>query len=457
VLLPLAGCSDFIAAPEADPNAVPEATASQLFVAHQANMFFWHGSTMIRFAANWMQQLGGVGRQSADHERYAVNEQDFEDMWFPPYIQGGIIDLKKARALTDERGDRVFTGILKVHEAFMMGMMAGFFGDIPYSEASNPEIAEPALDDQLTVFAAVLSLIDSAIADLQSGTGLGPGAADFNFGGDAASWIAAANSLKARFNLHLVEVDGTSRYTQALAAAEQGIDDIAGNWTQVHTTNTSEANPWFLFDAAGRSGDIVAGAAHVDRVNGGTPADLTDDDPRALLMWGLGAGDFAGQLIGHDNNPETGDPGAAASFLNIPQEADYNNPIVSCTETQFIIAEAQSALGNDAAAIAAAKDALACQEDYWEVDLTAEKAAFDGLSGAALMVAIMSQKFVSVFMNPEIWNDFKRTCLPVRLPTAPASEIPGRWLYGQQERQTNSNVPDVASQPVRNDNDPNPC
>jgi hypothetical protein len=458
-LLPLAGCSDFIAPPESDPNAVPFATANQLFVAHQANLFLWHGGTATRFSGIWMQQFGGTGRQSQDHERYAINEQDFAPMWFPVYIQGGLIDLRKARALTEEAGDRVFTGVLKVSEALMIGMAASYFGDIPYSEAVNPEFAEPKLDDQLGVYAAVLSLLDSGISDLQSGVGTGPGVNDFNFGGDAGKWTAAAHSLKARYNLHLVEVDGSSRYTQALAEAEQGISGVPqlNNWTQVHTTNSNEANPWFLWTAAGRAGDITGGALHIDLMNGGTPADLTDDDPRIGLMWGFGLTAFEGQYIGHSNNPGPGDPGPSASFLNIPATSAYNNPIVSCTETQFIIAEAHSALGNDASARAAAKAALACQELWWSVDLSAEKAEFDGLSGAALFEGIMTQKYVSILGNPEVWNDFKRTCTPSREPTAPASEIPARFIYAQQERQTNSNVPDPASAPKRNRNDPNPC
>jgi hypothetical protein len=453
----LAGCSDFIAPPESDPNAVPAATANQLFVASQANLFLWHGGTAVRFISNWMQQMGGTGRQSADHERYAVNETDFGPMWFPVYTGGGLIDLRKARALTEESGDRVFTGILKVSEAVLIGMAASYFGDIPYSEAVNPEIAEPKLDDQLSVYAAVQSLLDSAISDLQSGVGVGPGVNDFNFGGDPAKWIAAAHSLKARFLLHLVEVDGTSRYSEALNHAQQGIDDPSGNWRQIHSTNSNEANPWFLWTAAGRAGDIAGGALHINLMNGGTPANLDDDDPRISKMWTFGLSDFDGQYIGHSNNPGPGDPGADASFLNIPGQADYDNPIVSCTETQFIIAEAQSALGNDPAAIAAAKAALGCQEGWWGVDLSDLKASFDGLSGQALFEKIMEQKYVSLFVNPEVWSDFKRTCLPARQPTAPATEIPGRFIYAQQERQTNSNIPDPASAPIRNANDPNPC
>ncbi len=464
ILLPLAGCSDFVAPPESDPNAVPSATADQLFVAHQVNLWFWHSGTGARFASNWMQQMGGVARQSADHEKYIVDEGNMNDMWDPVYQQGGLIDVRKAQGQARDDSRTLFLGILQVHEAFMMGMLASLFGDIPYSEAVDPEIREPVLDDQAAVYSAVQSLLDQAISNLQSGGGQSPGAADFNFGGDAARWIAVAHTLKARFHLHLVEVEGTSRYQQALAEAQQGISSAAGDWREIRSSSAVESNSWFVWEGR-RAGDLRTNALLVNLMNGGTPADLSDDDPRAILYFRPGTGDFAGQIIGHVTGTEPGDPASDASWLNIPGTASWNAEIVTCTENQFIIAEAQSALGNAAAAIAAAKAALDCEEDEWSVDLSDQKAEFDGLSGQALFDQIMEQKFVGVLLNMEIWNDFKRTCAPFRSaepsgrgnPPYIAGEIPGRFFYSENERQTNTNIPAASQQLSRNDNDPSPC
>ena len=55
----------------------------------------------------------------------------------------------------------------------------------------------------------------------------------------------------------------------------------------------------------------------------------------------------------------------------------------------------------------------------------------------------------------EVWNDYKRTCLRRRSPSA--GGMPGRLYYGQAERQSNTNIPEPAQQPARNENDPNPC
>ena len=82
----------------------------------------------------------------------------------------------------------------------------------------------------------------------------------------------------------------------------------------------------------------------------------------------------------------------------------------------------------------------------------------------ATLENIMEEKYVTLFLNIEAWNDYKRTCLPALAP-APASlgsttpgtnPVPGRLPYGITEINANPHTP--AASPVgRNPNDPNPC
>jgi hypothetical protein len=74
-------------------------------------------------------------------------------------------------------------------------------------------------------------------------------------------------------------------------------------------------------------------------------------------------------------------------------------------------------------------------------------------SGPDLLRAIMEEKYIALFQNIEIWNDYKRTCLPNLRPVT-GLKIPGRFFYGVTERQTNPNIPEAGDQPFRNDNDP---
>jgi hypothetical protein len=430
----LVAACDFISPTETDPNAVPQATVDQLFTSIQVNSFFFAEGQISRIASLWMQQMEGTDRQFQSLSGYIFNEESADGEFSTIYTGGGLIDLAEAIALAEAADRRVYAGILKVHEAFLFGMAASIFGDIPYSEAASEGIDAPALDDQAAVYAAVQARLDEAIADLGSGQGTGPGGADLNFGGDAARWTAVAHTLKARFHLHWGEANGDAAYQSALSEAEQGIATAAGSWKAVHSSAATEQNLWYQF-MRDRSGYISSG----DHL---LPMMVADDDPRLPLYFSSVSG--GGFVPRQSVLSETG--------YGAP---DFDFPMVTCAETAFIRAEAHARLGDEGAARAAARDGLACQEAEWGVDLAVQGAALDAATGGALLDAIMSQKYAALFLNMEVWNDYKRTCLPAIAERS--GGMPGRLYYGQAERQSNPNIPAPAQQPLRNDNDPEPC
>ncbi len=446
--LVLGGC-DFITPVTTNPNAVPTASVEQLFTAIQVNSYFLAEGQISRIAAIWTQQMAGTDRQFVSIDSYVITEEDANGEFSTVYTGGGLIDIRTAIALANDNGRRTFEGILKVHEAYMIGMTASIFGDIPYSEAANADIAEPVLDGQAAVYAAIQSLLDEAIADLgsgQAGVG-GPGLADLSLGGDVAAWTAVAYTLKARFHMHWGETTA-SAYVDALAAAQNGIQDAAGTWKTIHSNAATENNLWFQFQRD-RSGYISSGDHLLALMDG-------DSDPR-LYLW------YSCQDPDKQFPPDcdqTTIPGPAKARVSELSPTGYgsssfNLPMVSCAENAFIIAEAQFAASNFAAAITAAEDGLTCQEDEWSVDLAAQATAIGLLTGAPLLAAIMDQKYIALFLNAEVYNDYKRTCLPAI--TENTGGMPGRLFYGQDERQSNTNVPEPGAQPARNANDTNAC
>ena len=428
------GC-DFTSPVTTNPNNVPEASVDQLFTGIQVNSYFLTEGQIARITAMWTQQLMGLDRQFLSIDDYIITEGDVSDEFSTAYTGGGLIDIRTAISLAEDAGRRVYTGILKVHEAYIIGMTASIFGDIPYSEAATANIAEPRLDDQAAVYTAIQTLLDDAIADLASGAGATPEVFDLNFGGDAASWTSAAYTLKARFHMHWGEATGASAYAAALAAAQNGIQDVGNTWHAVHSPLATENNLWFQFQRD-RAGLLAAGEFLV-------PLMVADTDPRLPMYFSDPGGGFA---PGFSKLSPTG-YGAPA----------FNFPIVSCAENAFIMAEAQfsGSPSNEAAAITAAQDGLTCQENARGVDLSATKATVAGLTGASLLAEIMDQKYIALFLNAEVYNDYKRTCLPAI--TEHPGGMPGRPFYGQDERQSNSNIAEPAQQPIRNDNDPAAC
>jgi hypothetical protein len=458
------GACDFIEPVSANPNAIPDATLDQLLIGTTVKSFRLSGWGGL--GGLWLQQLDGISRQRVAGAHYNVDEFFFSGLFLMAYEGAGLIDIR--RGIAEAAGRRTYAGILKVYEASFIAATASMYGDIPYSEAVNPDITVPVLDAQRDVHDAVLILLDEAVADMQSGEGIPPTVTDLAFGGDLGAWVAVANTLKARYHLHWAEVDGSSRYTAALASANQGILDASRDWVADFSNAVSEQNGWHFITLD----DLVAGEFLVEALK-------ARSDPRLPFYFGEGTGPYTGDFVGsHPNDPT--DPATDASELacgiNFPGPAgcplgrgyaseDWDFPILTCAENYFIMAEAEYNVGTEAGARAALDAALACEEVRKDMDLSATRVTVAGLSGTALFDEIMMQKYFSLFLTNEIWNDYKRTCLPA-ITTFGGLQIPGRLFYPQQEREANPNIPSAAEQSASdphgrpggaNANDPNPC
>ena len=126
--------------------------------------------------------------------------------------------MTKGEHIIANSNNDLLRGIAMVVEAHAFGTAASLFGDIPYSEAGNSEIQDPAFDSQVQVYTQVIARLDEAISTLNSASS-GSIPEDIYFGGDKAKWIAAANTLKARFYLHQKD------YPSALSAAQKTFFD----------------------------------------------------------------------------------------------------------------------------------------------------------------------------------------------------------------------------------------
>jgi hypothetical protein len=456
----LAACDGFVSSDTTNPNQIADPTLDQLFIPVQVNTFFFNEADVGRITSVLVQQMGGTARQAASWDTYVLNEDDADLDFSAVYAQGGLIGVQSAEQRATDADRITYRGILEVHEAYLIGMAASVWGDIPYSEAAKPDITAPKRDAQHDVYAAVQQLLDAAITDLASGQGAGPGPADLNFGGDPARWTAVANTLKARFYMHWVEAQakgvagaetacGGNCLSNAIAAAQKGIQSSAGDWANLHSASATEQNLWYQFTQQ-RSGDVASGAYLVNLLNGGTPGDTDDDDPRLALFFTEGTGPNEGEFVGSP----AGAPNASASQLSNEAgklgAADAALGFVTCSENQFILAEAQYRSGSEPAALAALNAGRACEASRWGVTLP----PLSGLSGAALLDAIRTQKYIALVLNIEAYNDFKRSGLPGFEP-ANDQGVPGRLFYGSTERESNSdNIPTPNDQPPRNENDP---
>jgi hypothetical protein len=462
----LGACSDFINNVPGNENVVQNASVSQLLTAIQLNTWLFNEGHLSRLSSLWTNQMAGIDRQFSSLDKYIFGEDEVDTEMSSLYPGGGLLDLRLARARADSQTLAHTSAVLKIHEAYLFGEAASIWGDLPYSAALGGAAApKSTVDTQESIYAAVQTLLDQAIAALAVAGTASDNAVladrDMSFAGNAARWSRVAYSLKARFYMHWVEAQAAGGaaataantacagncLTKALAAASNGINTAAGNWESVHSTASTEANWWYQFNSE-RSGYVAAGALMVDSLTARA-------DPR-LPIYFTGP-PYVGSKPGQDNG--------SASPLNIGSGGiaapEAGLPLISCAETQFIVAEAQYRLGATAAANTALQAGIACQEAHFGVDIANPPA----LAGAALFHEIMLQKYFALFLNMESWNDYKRTCEPniaagVKVGGSLANKpIPARVFYGESERQSNDNlsVPGTGNNGLRNRNDPVSC
>jgi hypothetical protein len=435
-LLGMAGCKgDFLTAGETqvDPNRPLIATARNLFIGVQANLWGIWGSDPARIAGILAQQFtGGQSQYQSQIQNYSINETVTNGLHSSLYLGGGLVDIKQIEAAAVAANDKLFQGITQVTEGALMGTGADYFGDLVYSQAlqgvsnglqqASSSLPNPKLDDQLTVYDSVQKVLSAGIANMASSTStdVGPGEADLVYGGDPELWTPMAHTLKARFYMHTAEVRGNAAYAAALAEAQQGIKSDAGNYVGAFQSGSGQQNFWYQFEVtAGRQGYVIP--------NTGFDAFLASrNDPRRDEYFRT----VKGKL---DLSAERLAP-------------DFQQPYVTYDENTLIWAEAAYRLGDQATALAK------LNEERANHGLPAEAVA-----GQALIREILSEKYIADFqLGPEAWNDYKRTCFPNLVPTG-TGKIPGRLYYDTSERQTNpTNIPNPGTAPngFRNRNDP---
>ncbi len=448
-LLPFAlltGCSDWLTGNKLtdNPNSPKVAGRDALFVGVTVTATNLQSGDVARLFSMWMQSMAGTDRQYIPLGQYIFDEDAFSGDWTIVYAGGGLIDERAIQAQALSVGDSTYAGIAKVMEALSMGTAADLWGDVPYREAVGTSLT-PHLDPQQQVYADIQAQLDTAVAWIpcQSLTCGGPGTNDlwYNTSGTTplatqkAEWLALAHTLKARYFMHVSTMD-PSAYASALAVAQQGISSPAGDFKSYQSTNPNEWNLWYQFIVIQRSGYISAGGFLVNLLK-------STSDPRLSQYYSTNSvGDYVGA-------PPTGGSGDYSQLADARGGADagqaFHQPIVTYAENQLIIAEAALQTGNQALAISAYNAERASQGlGPW-------------IGGPITEQAIITEKYIADFQEIEVWNDWKRTCLPT-LVAASAGGIPGRLLYPlSSERDANPNIPPPNQQPPRNWNQPNAC
>ncbi len=469
------GCNSFLTGDKlsSNPNLPTSASIRPQFVGVQAGQFAFQEGTVAMMMCEWVQACNGTNsrfvQQAAQYifgeaSNIGANSGD----WALVYGGGGLVDIRGVEAKAQAAGDSVWLGIAKIWEALTIGTASDMWGDIPYSEAGvNPQ---PKLDNRFDILNALETLLDQAIAELNSGIGAGPEDADLVLGGDAAAWERVAHTLKARYYMHMAESLGTPAYQNAITEALQGINDSTGSsdFASFHTTANSERNMWAQFQTSSGFGpDLQAGKAMVDVMKARRDPRLPSYYcPNVRASWAASkkyvprTSTKTGSLIvdpnGYlqevtaataDSMSGTSQPSWSTSIggtttdnhvtwtnVGLPYAGDdYNTPerlpiskfncglparfkdnaripYVSYAENELILAEAYQQTGNDALALQHLNNARAfANAAYPHSPPLQDLPALAGITTATgLLDSIMVEKWIALFQNIETINDYRR-------------------------------------------------
>ena len=308
----LTGCNDYLDV-DTDTDNPTVAPLNQLLpnveitVGNLADYNFFSGDMLSVYTHQH------VHREEQDQYGTTAANVLLNNDWNNVYL--ALTDVQTLINQATESGDDVYKGIAQLLKAYMMSVAVDMWGDVPFTEATllKEGTVGPVFDDQVSIYAAVLNLLDEGKTNVNSGAGLIPGADDFFYGGSAASWTKFANSFKLKlFNqIRLSSLFSQSDLDALLAENNffsSNADDFQFNQTAIIAPRdernqlfrgayggaqvTYYISPWFYEILMGMNPNIHSGTV----------------DPRIPYYWANQL--TPGQFPRDQGDANTGDPNA---------------------------------------------------------------------------------------------------------------------------------------------------
>ncbi|MCH9661614.1 MAG: SusD/RagB family nutrient-binding outer membrane lipoprotein [Bacteroidetes bacterium] len=163
--------------------------------------------------ASFMRQMGRNGNQLTRIEymfgkTYVNNFEpaNLDGEWSRAYADM-FADMAAAEPLAEEAGQVKHLGVMKILKAYSYMTLVDGFGDVPFSQANQPDaFPAPIVDPGADVYASVIDLLNEGIALVsQEGTDL---EADLYYNNDFDKWVKLANTVKMNAYLTTRLVDG---------------------------------------------------------------------------------------------------------------------------------------------------------------------------------------------------------------------------------------------------------
>lgn len=388
------GCENYLDV-NTDPNRVTAVNLSSLLPTTIEGVSSAHYSVAFTAAQ--------VCHQTDSYFGY-YEEFTMSGAWTTLYLRC-MNNLTQMIEQAEESNSPHYAGVGKVLLALSLGLATDTWESVPYSEAlQGSDNLTPSYDTQESVYNQIDRLLNDAISSLQATSSVfSPGNDDLIYNGDLTRWVKAAQALKARYSLHLLKKGGNYA-ANALSAAGNAFssndDDLQLEYNPVNK------NPWHLTPAlANNTGNlsITHAGYFIDLLN-------NNNDPRLPILADKGTNaDYVG-LTSYDQN----DPGATVNFNVNTWHSRESAPVLMSTYAEVKFIEAEAAFATDKtraynaylAGISASMNKLGVDPADVTGYLAGAGVAAD--ANSLTLGHILREKYVALFLNPEVWVDMRR-------------------------------------------------
>jgi Starch-binding associating with outer membrane len=376
-----------------------------------------------------------------DEAQYDFTTRAIPQSWWTRMYRDVLNDLKRSSEIVSANTTLAAgvktnqLAIVDIMQVYTYDVLVNTFGDVPYSEALDPDNLFPKYDDAKTIYTDLLKRLADDISKLNAASGGFSATEDLVYGGSVAKWIKFANSLQIKMGMTIADVDNTAAKAAVEAADAKAMTTAEDNAAVKYLTASPNTNPVYTDIVLGGRSDYIAAKDLMDQL-------IVLVDPRKTLYFGTNnAGAYAGGVVGQVNTfSDYSKPSTKVSA------ADYPLLFLDYVETEFFRAEAKER-GYNVAGTAAQhyNNAIKASIIYWggttaqaDAYLAEPEVAYATATGAWKQ-KIGFQKWIALYNRPFAgWTEMRRLDFPVLPPPVGAkSGFPNRLSYPGNEQQLN--------------------
>lgn len=376
-----------------------------------------------------------------DEAQYDFSTRGIPQAWWTRMYKDALNDLKEssriisADATLDPAVKQNQLAIIDVMQVYAYGILVNSFGNIPYTDALNPDNLFPAYDDAKTVYADLMKRLADDIGKFNTASSGFSSTDDVIFGGSVAKYLKFAATVQMKMGMILADVDNAAAKAAVEASDAKAISSAADNTLYKYLSNSPSYSPLYSDIVVGKRSDYVAAKDLMDPL-------IAMNDPRKSLFFGTNNnGDYVGGIVGKVNTfSDVSKPAANVYAATAPYVfADY-------VEAEFLRAEAKER-GYNVAGTAEQhyNNAITASILFWG-GTAADATTYLSRSDVAYTTAaggwkqkIGFQKWIALYNRPfDGWTELRRLDYPqLTLALNAISGFPNRFPYPGNEQQLN--------------------